>query len=487
MRRFIPTVIALCLSAAAAFCQTNYFHQPKQGDAYCVGDAIPIKWHAQKGKKLSIEVSPDKGTSWTPIAHNVRDSFYVWQTQPDETASDAYFVRLTDSLDMPYLQSGSFSVGLPSSVTKQPANVNVTFGQTARFIAFVYGVPRPTLQWYKYDDVNDKWLKMEGETQDTLVIHSATSADNNTYYKFIAKNPCATITSDSARLGVTNKLRVTLPNGGEEWQSVCETDTIRWEPESIPGVVFDVYFSETGGGTWHPLQKNMFSSPYIWTVSVDFPISRKMLISVQPRNNEAWHGDTSDAMFAINPPPVKPRIDLQPHDTTVHTGFDASFSASACAGEQPGILWERSMDNGASWITLPPQTEMLYLPVVAKKDSGGLYRVRFVNGNGYTLSREAKLIVTGQDQSSSVKEENSSFNLAISPSPARDEIKITFNVRQNAELSVSDILGKMVLQEKITENGEHTLRENISGLAPGVYIARLSSGNSVRSVRFIKE
>jgi hypothetical protein len=145
------------------------------------------------------------------------------------------------------------------------------------------------------------------------------------------------------------------------------------------------------------------------------------------------------------------------------------------------------MDNGASWITLPPQTEMLYLPVVAKKDSGGLYRVRFVNGNGYTLSREAKLIVTGQDQSSSVKEENSSFDLAISPSPARDEIKITFNVRQNAELSVSDILGKMVLQEKITENGEHTLRENISGLAPGVYIARLSSGNSVRSVRFIKE
>jgi hypothetical protein len=488
MRLFFPTAIALmlCLSAMGAYSQGNFFYQPKQGDAYCVGDAIPLKWHAQKGKTVSIEVSPDKGTSWTPIAHNVRDSFYVWQTQPDEVPSDAYFVHLTDSLDTPYLLSGGFSVGLPATITKQPSNINVQFSETARFIAFVSGIPRPTLQWYKYDEVNNKWLKMEGQTQDTLVIKNTTAADNNTYYKFITKNPCATITSDSARLGVTNKLHITLPNGGEEWEAVCETDTIRWEPANIPGVFFDVYFSESGGGTWHPLVKNMLSSPYIWTVPIDFPYTRKMLISVQPKNNEAWHADTSDALFAINPPPTKPRIYLQPHDTTVKTGFDASFSAASCAGDTPGTIWERSTNNGATWVSLQTQAETLYFPAVVKKDSGGLYRARFMNGNGYTLSNEARLIVTGEDQTGGVKEENALSNLSVIPIPAQDEITISFSSKYSSEITLCDILGKGVRSEKVIEGGEHTVRENVSALASGIYIVRISSGGTVRSVRFIK-
>ena len=72
--------------------------------------------------------------------------------------------------------------------------------------------------------------------------------------------------------------------------------------------------------------------------------------------------------------------------------------------------------------------------------------------------------------------------LQVFPNPATDNISI--EILQNATLDIIDIQGRLILKQPL-QQGKTDI--NISGLAQGIYILKLSNENTTETTRFIKE
>lgn len=75
------------------------------------------------------------------------------------------------------------------------------------------------------------------------------------------------------------------------------------------------------------------------------------------------------------------------------------------------------------------------------------------------------------------------------PNPAETELTLTFNTSSSLdyELRISDLSGRMLLrnhQQAIA--GINTIRTNVAGLLPGMYLAEIRSGKDVKTLKFVK-
>ena len=101
---------------------------------------------------------------------------------------------------------------------------------------------------------------------------------------------------------------------------------------------------------------------------------------------------------------------------------------------------------------------------------GGTTNRGMVPGNSITLSNDDF-------------EQEPSFT--ISPNPARERMNIELNPRiQNARLQVYDVLGKRIIDRRISDIDASI---NVSSWNSGVYIVRLASGDSFETKRFVKQ
>ncbi len=77
------------------------------------------------------------------------------------------------------------------------------------------------------------------------------------------------------------------------------------------------------------------------------------------------------------------------------------------------------------------------------------------------------------------------LSLSVRPNPARGAAEVAFRLARPgpAEVAVFDVLGRRVavLAREAVPAGEHT--RSVAGLAPGVYVVRLTSGGTVRTQR----
>jgi hypothetical protein len=87
-----------------------------------------------------------------------------------------------------------------------------------------------------------------------------------------------------------------------------------------------------------------------------------------------------------------PRVVDQPADVTVTVGEPAAFTATATGSDTTG--WQRSDDDGTTWIDLPGETgTVLTLPVTEAGDAGSRFRAVFTNDVGSVVSGSATLTV----------------------------------------------------------------------------------------------
>ena len=76
--------------------------------------------------------------------------------------------------------------------------------------------------------------------------------------------------------------------------------------------------------------------------------------------------------------------------------------------------------------------------------------------------------------------------LAIGPTPARSAATLRFSVAeaQTARVTLTDVLGRDVLRfDRALAAGTQLIPIDVSGLAPGVYVARVAAGAASSSVR----
>jgi PKD repeat protein len=89
------------------------------------------------------------------------------------------------------------------------------------------------------------------------------------------------------------------------------------------------------------------------------------------------------------------------------------------------------------------------------------------------------------------KEAVKSFDAAkLFPNPATNDISIAFNSKKagDYELRISDQTGKVLVNSKQTATlGVNAARVNIATLVPGLYLAEIRSGESVQTIKFVKQ
>ena len=79
--------------------------------------------------------------------------------------------------------------------------------------------------------------------------------------------------------------------------------------------------------------------------------------------------------------------------------------------------------------------------------------------------------------------ETYSFVVSVNPNPTTSRVTVEANV-VNSEVAVFDLYGRQVMSATLLEG---RVELDLSGIATGVYVARISSDNGVATVRLIKE
>ncbi|HWJ25232.1 MAG TPA: T9SS type A sorting domain-containing protein [Flavisolibacter sp.] len=82
------------------------------------------------------------------------------------------------------------------------------------------------------------------------------------------------------------------------------------------------------------------------------------------------------------------------------------------------------------------------------------------------------------------------FNIAIHPNPVKAQmltLQIQHTKYANLQLGIYNLEGEIVLSQQFDVTQSTTKQININKLSAGTYVIRLSDGEEVRSVMFIKE
>ena len=71
------------------------------------------------------------------------------------------------------------------------------------------------------------------------------------------------------------------------------------------------------------------------------------------------------------------------------------------------------------------------------------------------------------------------------PNPAKGVLNVSIDdIQGNTTLRVYNVMGKLVMQQQVSKS---VTQINIAKLPAGVYMLNMSDGNSVTSMKFVKE
>jgi hypothetical protein len=175
--------------------------------------------------------------------------------------------------------------------------------------------------------------------------------------------------------------------------------------------------------------------------------------------NPAGTVPSDDANVTVE---TSPEITHQPVGEGVLYGHQATFTAKAKGTPKPTVSWQRSVDHGAHWLTIPGATTRTY-SVVAK--SSARYRAVFANAIGTTKTDAARLAVLRKP--------------AITVQPQSRTARRGSVVRFTA--AASGTPGPIVFWEMSRDRGRHWT--GISGAASDALHVRATKAASGRAYR----
>ncbi|MFD6054509.1 beta strand repeat-containing protein [Agromyces sp. NPDC060279] len=106
--------------------------------------------------------------------------------------------------------------------------------------------------------------------------------------------------------------------------------------------------------------------------------------------SNAYGSDRQLVRLTVNEAPL---VTQNPVDASVVAGTELELAAAASGFPAPGVQWQRSADDGASWQPIAGATAETLTLTAALADDGTRYRAVFTNAAGQATSAEATLTV----------------------------------------------------------------------------------------------
>lgn len=171
---------------------------------------------------------------------------------------------------------------------------------------------------------------------------------------------------------------------------------------------------------------------------------------------------------------------IQPAGATSITLTFSSFNVSA---EDEVFIYNRSTNP----ITLISKYSGSSLPPVIVCPAGRL-GIEFVTDN-MKIGEGWEASWTSTGSSSGIQQMDGILGLSIFPNPSIDELNIQINSDKNsdANLTITDIMGKVVYSEAISITEIYSQKINISSFNKGMYFLNLKNDSGSMIVKFIKQ
>jgi hypothetical protein len=276
---------------------------PNGGEVWQVGSRHDITWTSSgTSGRVSVELSTNGGSSWTPIFPNLVDDGLKEDWEIPNTPSDNCLLRITDIDGSPSDRSnGAFTIlSSPNSfirITSPSAGDNWQMGttRTIRWESQNTGPLGMRIQLYRNGAFVQPITDFATGGHYDWQIPTNLVSDNNYQIRVSSTTTSDVDFSDFFTIsGSTPFIIVISPNGGENWP-IGSIQNIRWTSSGTSGRV-SVELSTNGGVSWTPIFPDLVDDGIKeWTVP-NTP-SNNCLIRIT--DTDGSPSDRSDGPFRI--------------------------------------------------------------------------------------------------------------------------------------------------------------------------------------------
>jgi hypothetical protein len=389
--------------------------QPNGGEVWCAGSTQTIRWSSVGVQNVKIEVSSNGGQSWSVLVASVsaQQGSYQWSIPSTQTPGTQYRIRISDAADSTLfdVSDANFSIAGPPQLTAQPQPATVCEGQSVVLSVGAQGTAL-TYQWRRNGQ------NIPGATQATYQF-MATLSDAG-IYDVVVSNACGSVTSDTVRVTVKERPRITQQPPASLTVCVGQSVTLR--------------VTATGTGLRYQWRRNGTPIPGAtqssYTIAAVQPADSGIYDVVVSGECEPPAYSTQTELRVTGPP----QIVEHPQSQSVRVGQSVTFRVQA-QGQNLQYQWRK---NG---VAIAGATQPQYTIAAAQLADAGLYDCLVWNECGQSVSQAAQLTVVQPGQ----------------PVLALRQAQVEFGVRELGD-SVAQTLAGIVYNA-----GDDTLR--ISAIA----------------------
>ena len=312
-------------------------------------------------------------------------------TTPSTTPSmDQYQYRalFTNSQGSTNTSTATLTVYFAPSITTAPMSQTVSVPSTATFTASSIANPSATVQWQLSTNGGSSWNSIMGATSTSYTTPSTTPSMDQYQYRAMFTNIVGSTNTNGVTLTVGSPPSITAQPMSQT-VSVSSTATFSAYAVGPPSPTVQWQLSTNGGSSW----SNIMGAT---STSYTTPSTTSSMDQYQYRatfTNFAGSTATDAVTLTVQFAPI---VTMQPVPQQVLAGSTASFTAIATADPPASVVWQVSIDGGATWIPIAGASSSTLSFTAQGSQDLNQYRVRFSNSLGSTLSDSATLFVAPQ-------------------------------------------------------------------------------------------
>ena len=313
---------------------------------------------------------------------------------------------------------------IAAAITTQPTDQSVVVGSTATFT--VVATDATSYQWQVSGDGGITFTDLAGAASASYTSSATALGDSGRQYRAVAANSVGAATSNAAKLLVTTTLIAPSISVQPAGQTMVAGQNASFAVTAAGTALAYQWQRSTDGGATFGNEAGATSATLNLSAVALTSNGHRFRVVV---SNSGGSVNSTAALLSVNAvASAAPTFTTQPASITVVEPNAAAFNVAVSGTPTPGIFWQVSVNNGATWVAIAGATGASYTtPATLVGHSGRLYRAAASNSVGSGFSTPASLTVnaapiapaftTHPTNVSVVAPNVAAFNVAVSGSP----------------------------------------------------------------------